>query len=771
MAKVFTKFGLKRDLNLSDLPNRTDALNNILKGLQQGTESFTAEDIELLKDIFLSDITKSTFTDASSATVLELQESGLSAPYDPLITFSNRIDRAYFTTSEPFFFGGDSPTTRYYDNAAIIRSTPGDASSNFEGFAENSVAETNFFWERGNFTFDGKFLAELVSLYGAVEWTGYFKPTRDGVHNLRIITRGFLKVEFDDLSQSRDFTFDPGTGTFNYNNIDFDLMNVVVDQTRLDQSTNLSTAVIVNTSNSPLGDARTVTINLGSLSAYEAYKIRITHFISEDAVPTGVDISRAINFDILPPASGSYIDLNYKYLYNELYFTNYNVGDFKAFIDNTISLGGTEIGSSGTIGDVSGSFIESTATPTLGDSYKNLTNLSPIISDYRFPNNIASVEKDVVGCSLVSGRSNITFDGNVNTEPDPTENIEIGNYVFGTGIPVGCRVTKVVEQNSIEVSPAPTVGGTTTLTFVNHRGLIAYGVGEVSTNGVTTITDSFGLADIKTNQILLSNGLSFTYDDETTGVPGSTADGKLIQEYNGSEIIFKEIVPGAVIFGNQKFYIYQTSGLNSDGLDFFCQDAVKTRLLASNNDTTSSSVTLSVEDVSDISLNDYVHAFPTINFGTRPDGSVTETFSRVQVTAIDSVAVPNTVTITRTSGTGAALLSGLEYNPDKIKNIVFTSSDINKEVCFRPTDTSPPFSANSTGLTTPNDVSFVDDFTSNGGGNFNPDSTITYSDLNIVTNTNNLYNVNPAIDRITKYIPITDNTGTEYYIMMGDDPN
>ena len=301
--------------------------------------------------------------------------------------------------------------------------------------------------------------------------------------------------------------------------------------------------------------------------------------------------------------------------------------------------------------------------------------------------------------------------------------------------------------------------------------MIAYGVGEVSTNGVTTITDSFGLADIKTNQILLSNGLSFTYDDETTGVPGSTADGKLIQEYNGSEIIFKEIVPGAVIFGNQKFYIYQTSGLNSDGLDFFCQDAVKTRLLASNNDTTSSSVTLSVEDVSDISLNDYVHAFPTINFGTRPDGSVTETFSRVQVTAIDSVAVPNTVTITRTSGTGAALLSGLEYNPDKIKNIVFTSSDINKEVCFRPTDTSPPFSANSTGLTTPNDVSFVDDFTSNGGGNFNPDSTITYSDLNIVTNENNLYPVNPDIDRVTKYIPITDSTGIEYYIMMGDDPN
>jgi len=299
--------------------------------------------------------------------------------------------------------------------------------------------------------------------------------------------------------------------------------------------------------------------------------------------------------------------------------------------------------------------------------------------------------------------------------------------------------------------------------------LIAYGVGEVSTNGVTTITDSFGLTDIKTNQILLSNGLSFTYNDDTIGVPGSTADGKLIQEYDGSQIILKNTDTPAAI-GNQKFYIYQTSGLNSDGLDFFCQDAVKTRLLATNNDTTSDTVILQVEDTSEISLGDYVHAFPTINYGTRSDGSVTETFSRVQVTEIDVAGVPNTVKITRTVGTGAALLSGLEYNPDKIKNIVFTTSDINKEVCFRPTDTSPPFSANSTGLTTPNDVSFVDDFTSNGGGNFNPDSTITYSDLNIVTNENNLYLINPAIDRVTKYIPITDSTGTEYYIMMGDDP-
>ena len=766
MAKVFTKFGLKRDLNLSDIPNRTDALDNILKGLQEGTESFTSQDIELLKNIFLSDITKSTFIDASSATILELQENGISTPYDPLITFENRIDRAYFTTSEPFFFGGDSPTTRYYDNSAIVRSTPGNASSNFEGFLENSVAETTFFWERGNFIFDGKFLPELLSLYGAVEWTGYFKPTIDGVHNLRIFTRGFLKVEFDDLSQSRDFTFDPGTGTFDYNNNDFDLMNVVVDQTRLNQSTNLSTAFIVNTSNSILGDTRSVTINLGTLAAYEAYKIRITHFISEDAIPTGKDISRAINFDILTPSSGSYIDLNYKYLYNESYFTNYNIGNFKEFIDNTISLGGTNIGSSGTIGDVSGSFIESTATPALGDSYRNLNNLSPIISNYQFPNSITEVEENVTGCILVSGRKSIVFNSNINTEANPTERIEIGNYVFGTGIPVGSRVSKIVAQFSIEIDPAPTLGGTVTLTFVDHRGLVSYGVGNVAENGVTNITNAFNLTNIKTNQILLSNGLSFTYDNDTTGINGQTSVGSLVQEYNGTNIIFKDTTSSTVI-GNQKFYVYQTSGLNSDGLDFFCQDAVKTRLLASQTNTTSNSVTLEVEDVSEISLNDYVHAFPTINFGTRPDGSVSETFSRVQVTAINPLATPNpTITITRTSGTGAALLSALEYNPAKIKNIVFTTSDINKEVCFRPTDTSPPFSANSTGLTTTFDVSFVEDF----GGVFNPESTIVYSDLNIVTDEANIYNINPLVDRVTKYIPIQDSTGVEYYIMMGDDP-
>jgi hypothetical protein len=769
MAKVFTKFGLKRDLNLSDLDNSTTAVNNILKDLTDNSETFTFEDIDLLQDIYLTNITKSTFTDASAATILQLLSNGQRVPYDPLITFSNRIDRAYFTTSEPFFFGGNGLTARYYDNDKILRSNPGVPSSTFNGFINGSETQTDLFWENGLFKFTSRFLPELVSLYGGVQWTGYFKPIVNGEHFLSLRTSGFLKVEFDDFTQSREFSFDSSTGTFNYLNVDYNRMQVLVDQTRLSASIGSN---IVNAS-SALGTERVVQISLGSLSAYEAYKIRITQFISEDAVPDGANISRRFQVSFRTPLDNSFRVLNYKNLYDESYFTNYNIGDFKSFVDNTISLGGTEVeietGSVGTIGDVQGSFIDALETPSKGDSYRNLNNIAPIISNYAFPTSISSTEVNVSDCRLIQSNKIITFvDRQNTTNPDPTENIELGNFVFGNGIPVGCRVTKIVPRFSIEVDPEPTSGGTVNLTFVNHRGLIAYGVGDVAKDDVTNITNSFGLADIKENQILLSNGLSFTYDDETTGTTNSTAVGKLIQEYDGSQILLKNTEVAQAI-GNQKFYIYQTSGLNSDGLDFFCQDAVKTRLVAPNNDTSSISVTLSVEDVSDISLNDYVHAFPTINFGTRSDGSVTETFSRVQVTAIDSNADPNTVTITRTSGTGAALLSGLEYNPEKIKNIVFTSSDINKEVCFRPTDTSPPFNANSTGLTTPNDVSFVDDF----GGNYNQESTISYTDLSIITEERNLTSVisGPEVDGgdiVSKYIPITDGNNIEYYIILGE---
>jgi hypothetical protein len=770
MAKTFSKFGLKRSLNLGDIPDRKAALNNILDNLRGARESFTWEDIELLRDISLTEITTGTFTSASNATVKSITSNGTLQIYEPLITLENRFDKAYFTTSEPFFAGGDGLTAKYYDSNAVQRQTPEDPASNFTGFDDTLIAKEDDFWERGNFVYGNKIIVELLSLYGGVEWEGYFKPSEDGLHRLRITSGGFVKIEFDDFTESREFTFDAGTGTFNYNNYDFTRMAVLADQTKLDQSTDLETAVVDGTSNT-IGEPRTITVDLGSLSKWEAYKIKISYFIDEAALAPGTEVSKSIDVNIVSPSNQTFTDLNYKRLYTKDYFQNYDIGDFRAFIEDSISRGGTEIGLQGTIGDVEGTFVVPGQPTGPGDSYSNVTNFNPIISYHEFPSSTSLIELDVDGCDVIQDRTNIRIS---NSRPNSTEDIEVGNFIFGDGIPDGCRVTKVIINNSVEVYPVP-IGtfNNATLTFVNHRGLVAFGDGDVAQDGITNITNAINLADIKSDQVLLSFGLSSTFDDEREGTTGNALTGRLVEEYDGSQIVFKNITSSTAI-GNQRFYVYQSFGLNNDGLDTFCVGVYAKRIRAGDGNnaanftytnTGANSVVVKLDDVNDLTTGMYAHLFPTINYGSRADGSVDELFSEVTITNISG----NDVTLTHGGG-GSVLIADLNYLPDVITRITFSPTDINKEVCFRPTDTSPPFSASPIGLTTNFDVAMVDDFTSNGGGNLNPGGKVTYSALEINHNLGDIASnvLTYSNQKISNYLPIEDDAGNTFYMILGD---
>jgi len=759
-GKIFSKFGAKRSLNLTDLPDKKEALNNLLDKLADSTETFTWEDINLLRFISLTDISSKTFTSASDATVKLINSSGITTPYNPLITLENRFDKAYFTTSEPYFAGGDGLSASYFDSNSIQRETENNPDNNFTGFDTSLLVKQDNFWERGNFSYENKISVDFVSLYGGVQWEGYFKPSQDGNHSLRITTGGFLKVEFDNKTQPRTFISDPATGTFNYQNNDFAEVTTLVDDTKLDQSTNLLTAVR-NSSGIALNTNYTYVLDLGSLVQWEAYKIRITYFTDPNAYPENETANKSIDINITSPGSGT-SNLNYKQLFTKNYFQNYNIGDFREFVEKSISLGGTEIGSKGTIGDVQASFTSSPGQK--GDSYRNLSNINPTISYYQFPKQISDTETVIQGCNVQNNIQSISIS---NAQADSTEGIEIGNYVIGSGIQIGTRVTSVVINSNIIVSPAPNnTASNTTLTFVDHRGLVAFGTGDVYGDKIDTITNSYGLSNIDNNQIVLSSGLSFTYDSNIDNTTNNTAVGILAEDYIGSEINFKNASSSSLINNNQKFYVYETLGLVDSGLKHFCQGVLKARLMLTQTDILSNSINIIVDDVTGITNNMYVHAFPAVNFGERLDGTVNELFSKVQVSSISGT----TLTLTGVDGV-PVLLSGLEYNSEKIKNIVFTSTDVNKEVCFRPTDTSPPFAANAAGLTTPFNVSLVNDFTStsNSGGVLNNSSKVTYSALEIKHDTNNInLNISAyASEPISDYLPIEDSAGNTFYILLG----
>ena len=645
MAKIFAKFGAKRDENLGDLGSTDSAINILLDRIKGGNDSFTIDDLELIKNIFNTDITTDTFTDAAAATVeVTNPETGVNGVYEPLITLQNRFDRAYFTTSEPFFIGGAGLTARYLDNPQILRTVPGDATTDFTGYdqyydpvtgradvdpvtgVERAIQKDNF-WEEGDFVYGNKIVNKLLSSYGGVEWTGYYKPSISGNHSIVIRTTGFVKVEFDNKeAPSKDFTLlfgDPdNAATFTINDKDFTNgvggtgLTTILDQTRLedkgiitDVSVTSTVTADVNASygpfaftsaggsgasfnlrrdatgtiveniqeiiaaggqgyvigeqlvitgdqvggsagvdditievtgvggydiydtiaadviTTPLGTQRNLTINLGQLTAYVPYKIRVSFFIDEDAVEkmqeTQVNgaLNKSIQFEQRQPNTGGNDEFDYKFLYDEKYFDFYNIGDFKKFVDQSLSVGGTKIDGRGSIGD------RTSVGGNPEDNYFGLANLNPIVSYYISPlNKQVSDLQTKRFCTYPNGDRNITVvdystisgpspEFEVNNVPNRTEGIEIGNYAIGPNIPIGTRVAEVINNSSVlldvPVTGSSPGGEGNEIKFVNHKGLVAFGTaGQYSTDIVSggLVESGFSLGQRQVDRVIIKEG-------------------------------------------------------------------------------------------------------------------------------------------------------------------------------------------------------------------------------------------------------------------------
>ncbi len=598
MAKLFAKFGAKRSENLGDLRSTTTALNTLLDRIKGGKRKFDVDDLKLIEGIFATDITTGTFNSASAATVRFTAPNGTSQVYEPLITLQNRFDRAYFTTSEPFFFGGDGLTARYFDDYQILRASGTNSTSNWLGFDQlydpttgrptidpllekERATDKDQFWEEGDFFYQNKIVNKLLSSYGGVEWTGFYKVENQGLHSIRIYTTGFVKVEFDNLqAPSKEFTFDNSTGTFRLDDLDFKnpsgmttrvdqtklvgagiIRNVTISGTRLtggavnatygtigtfrttpvggsgasfsiardlngdlyvasingggdysnggtftiagnliggvagatagtgDDATITITQVggyevydsIAGAStNVPLGQNRLIDIPLGVLEPYVPYKIRISFFMDEDAVDKGLEtstagfLSKSIQFQRIVPIAGVTDNFDYKLLYNEKYFDFYNIGDFKKFIDDSISFAGSKVSLTEAIGKQTSSV--SNGVGTKGSRYKTLANLNPVVSYYK-----PKINLPVSGITTTRTGTWVANQFTIDLTPttglaNRTEGIEEGNYVIADGIYTGSRVSVVTLNNSVTLDlPIQSSRTSSAITFVDHRGLVAYG--------------------------------------------------------------------------------------------------------------------------------------------------------------------------------------------------------------------------------------------------------------------------------------------------------
>lgn len=670
--KIYKRIGIRRDDNLGDLSDKTSSLNNLLDTLVDDTTStFISDDLNPIRNIFSYGLSSGGYRSIIGSKAQFTNSSGVSNDFLPRITYQNRLDKFKIFSGTPRINGGNGLTAKYYNSNQVINPIP-ITGTVFTG----TPITTNNFWEAGNFNYSQKITPESVDTNGGVEWSGYFIPTTSGTHTFSVNTSALMSFEFETAG------YVSGVGTYTQQSRIGLTTTLVGSASQFSNAitlaagtvgiltitsfigvgqsvsgTNIRTGTIVEsydrsgniTLTPPVGftTAITGTITSGNivfskaigqdtgitystyvLEAYRKYNIRARYYIPSTVDAIGV--TRNINFDIAYPGSVS-TNLRYTSLYSSDYdFSNAAKGQFNIFVDNSILSGGGSIGSM-----------------TSSAGYVKVKSTKKVDITYQPKTSYAGIEKASRTCTTTNGTKIISI--------SDTSGIEVGNYVFGTGVPTDTVVTDININNFIVVSNASTASGSVTLTFIDHRGFVQRVTG--STSGTTLTISSGNTTNLKTGMVVIGSGTAQYTGITTTGSASAVT-----------------ISPSQTVGAGTTLYFYQSRGLINEGLAAFCVPSTTTCIFASSAINAGTTV-LNVTSTTGVAN------------GMRVLGA--------QFASNTTVSSFTGSTITISPATTAALASG--------GNFTVTSTNANdgdRSLCCPPTDTSPPFSPTEDGLET-----------------------------------------------------------------------
>ena len=664
--KIYKRIGIRRDDNLGDLSDKTSSLNNLLDTLvDDTTATFISADLDSIRNIFSYGLSSGGYRSIIGSKAQFTNSSGVNNDFLPRITYQNRLDKFKIFSGTPRINGGNGLTAKYYNSNQVIN----PISITGEVFTGTPIA-TNNFWEVGNFNYTGKITPESVNTNGGVEWSGYFIPTTTGTHTFDVSTSALMSFEFETegyvsgvgtyTQQSRIglTTTLVGSATQFSNaitlatpaNANFIGIGQSVSGTSIrtgtvvegyDRSGNITltppvgfTTAITGTITSgnivfskAIGQDTRITYSTYVLEAYRKYNIRARYYIPSTVDAIGV--TRNINFDIAYPG-GSSGNLRYTSLYSSDYdFSDATKGQFNIFVDNSLLSGGGSIGSM-----------------TSSAGYVKVKSTKKVDITYAPKTSYAGIEKASRTCTTTNGTKVISI--------SDTSGIEVGNYIFGTGVPTDTVVTDININTFIVVSNASTASGSVTLTFIDHRGFVKRVTG--STSGTTLTISSGDTTNLKTGMVVIGSGTAQYTGITTTGSASAVT-----------------ISPSQTV-GGTTLYFYQSRGLINEGLAAFCVPGTTTCIF------TSSAISAGVSVLN-------VTSTTGVEIGMRVLGA--------QFASNTTVLSFTSSTITISLATTAALASG--------GNFTVTSTPANegdRSLCCPPTDTSPPFSPTEDGLET-----------------------------------------------------------------------
>ena len=406
------------------------------------------------------------------------------------------------------------------------------------------------------------------------------------------------------------------------------------------------------------------------LIAHQKYRIRYRYFHHKNF--DSKDIERFINMDYNQANQLTSTHIRYNTLFPLDYdFSESAKGAFNIYFDNSVRFGGTNVFSSpiglGSRND-SSKYVKLKSTSKLDVTYKVKQVLGSDTAS-----KTTGITRRQTTCGTISGSSVITL--------PLTTDIEIGSYVFGTGIPDNARVIDYTINQFIIIDQVATASGSPTLTFINHRGFVKRVIvnADVSSDDTIIANSSTPLlasspseetthTDVQKDMVVI--GPSSINAVQITSVTGPTGS-------DGGSITLASNVSASQ---NDAIYIYQSRGLKDNSLITFCDKLAATpsvQCLIATSAVASGNVIP-------------VQTFGAINTGNATNWNI-QGFNFASGTTISSINTgANTITLNQ--NIDKAIVSGPQFTAT-------TNSD-DRQLCCPPTDTSPPFSATEEGLNT-----------------------------------------------------------------------
>ena len=800
--KVYKRIGIRRDRNFSDLSNPTAGLENLLDTLVDvsGTQ-FLSTDLAAIKNIFARGLTNSAYLNIAGSAVKFTTQNGVTASFNPRITYQNRLDKIQIFSGIPRLNGGDGLTAKYYQNDQITFDTQADFNYNvdpnttaanvFKDETSEGEIEDDNFWEAGNFDYRENVHPQSAKVNTGVKWEGYFIPTITGTVDFHTQSTGYFTVDFNkegyaednNKNQTSESISAVGLGNTYTEHVRIGLSTSIsgISSTGENQITvsgaanlekmntigigmtvvhsNIVAGTVISSDNGfskisgiinlepPAGTASAITAPISNQSmtftrdlgttvshsfttpvliAFEKYRIRYRYFHHKNF--DSRNIERSINMDYNQANQQTATHVRYNTLFPLDYdFSDSAKGGFNIYFDNSVRFGGTNVFSSpiglGSRSD-SSKYVKLKSTNKLDITYKVKQVLGSDTAS-----KTTGITRRQTTCGIISGSSVLTL--------PLTTDIEIGNYVFGTGIPTNARVIRITINQFVIIDKVATATASNTLTFINHRGFVKRVIVNANVSGSNTIiansstpllasspSEETTHTDVQKDMVVI--GPSSINAVQITSVTGPTGS-------DGGSITLASNVSASQ---NDAIYIYQSRGLKDNSLITFCDKLA-----------TSPSVQCLIATSAVSSGN----VIPVQTFGAITEGNATnwniQGFNFASGTTITSINT-GAGTVTLSQNIDKPIVSGTQFTAT-------TNSD-DRQLCCPPTDTSPPFLATEEGLNT----------TVDGSGNPErpnlrfENGNLVFDQLTIQNNGSNIQDADYTSGSVNRKIDIKTPSGT-----------